>query len=126
MKIEHIGLWTKNLETMRAFYETYFNGNSCKRYDNLKTGFSSYFLTFETGARLELMQRKDVTQTTDSEILGFAHLAISLGSKENVDSLTKKIVADGYTLLSPCRTTGDGFYESVIADPEGNRIELTI
>ncbi|MHC5230089.1 VOC family protein [Enterococcus sp. LJL99] len=126
MKIEHIGLWTKNLEAMRTFYETYFNCNSGERYENLKTGFSSYFLTFETGARLELMQRKDVTEKTESEILGFTHLAISLGSKENVDSLTKKLADDGYPLLSPCRTTGDGYYESVIADPEGNRIELTI
>lgn len=126
MKIEHIGLWTKNLETMRTFYETYFNCSSGERYENLKTGFSSYFLTFETGARLELMQRKDVTKKTESEILGFTHLAISLGSKENVDSLTQKLADDGYTLLSPCRTTGDGYYESVIADPEGNRIELTI
>lgn len=126
MKIEHIGLWTKNLETMRTFYETYFNGTACKRYDNLKTGFSSYFLTFETGARLELMQRKDITQAADFELFGFAHLAISLGSKDSVDSLTQRLVEDGYTLLSPCRTTGDGYYESVIADPEGNRIELTI
>ena len=126
MKIEHIGLWTENLETMRTFYETYFNGIACKRYDNVKTGFSSYFLTFETGARLELMQRKNVKQAADFEMLGFAHLAISLGSKDSVDALTKKLVDDGYTLLSPCRTTGDGYYESVIADPEGNRLELTI
>ena len=126
MKIEHIGLWTKNLEMMRTFYETYFNSIACSRYNNLKTGFSSYFLTFETGARLELMQRKDIVQETNVEMLGFAHLAISLGSIDKVDSLTKRLVNDGYTLLSPCRTTGDGYYESVIADPEGNRLELTI
>ena len=126
MKIEHVGLWTNNIENMRAFYETYFNCIASERYKNVKTGFVSYFLTFQTGARLELMQREDIIQSSPFELLGLAHLAISLGSKDNVDFLTKKLVNDGYILLSPCRTTGDGYYESVIADPEGNRLELTI
>ncbi|MGY3777072.1 VOC family protein [Isobaculum melis] len=126
MKIEHIGLWTTNLEGMRAFYEKYFEAKPSALYHNTTSGFHSYFLTFESGARLEIMQRADVIhRVIGGEALGFAHLAITLGSKKKVDSLTKKIVADGYQLLSPCRTTGDGYYESVIADPEGNRIEIT-
>lgn len=127
MKIEHIGLWVRDLEAMRTFYQTYFNVTSSELYHNTKTSFHSYFLTFEDGARLEIMQREDVTNGTGtSESLGFAHLAISLGSKQSVDALTNVLVLEGYELLSPCRTTGDGYYESVIADPEGNRLELTV
>lgn len=127
MTIEHIGLWVTNLEEMRQFYETYFNGAASERYHNSSTGFSSYFIQFKSGARLELMHRADICQKMiDEEMLGFAHLALSLGSKEKVDTLTYLLVDEGYNLLSPTRTTGDGYYESVIADPEGNRIELTI
>ncbi|OEG12517.1 hypothetical protein BCR25_06725 [Enterococcus termitis] len=127
LKIEHIGLWVKDLEAMRAFYQTYFNVQASELYHNTKTSFRSYFLTFENGARLEIMQRDDVTyRHKGNEPLGFAHLAISLGSKQSVDNLTDVLVMEGYELLSPCRTTGDGYYESVIADPEGNRLELTV
>lgn len=126
MKIEHIGLWTKDLEGMRKFYENYFNAQASELYHNTKTGFHSYFLTFESGARLEIMYRQGIAhRIVGGEILGFAHLAIALGSKEKVDALTKQLVEDGYDCLSPSRTTGDGYYESVIADPEGNRIEIT-
>ncbi|ALS00984.1 hypothetical protein ATZ33_06270 [Enterococcus silesiacus] len=127
MKIEHIGLWVNDLENMRTFYETYFNATVSELYHNKKTSFRSYFLTFTDGARLEIMSRDDViNRHSGNEILGFAHLAISLGSAENVDNLTAILVMEGYELLSPARTTGDGYYESVIADPEGNRLELTI
>lgn len=127
MKIEHIGLWVKDLDNMRAFYGTYFNAKASELYHNTKTGFHSYFLTFSDGARLEIMQREDVSHhLSGGEILGFAHLAISLGSKEKVDTLTYILIDEGYELLSPARTTGDGYYESVIADPEGNRLELTV
>lgn len=127
MKIEHIGLWVNDLENMRIFYETYFKATSSELYHNKKTNFQSYFLTFSDGARLEIMQRDDVTKDpSKNEQLGFAHLAISLGSKENVDNLTNLFIVEGYELLSPTRITGDGYYESVVADPEGNRVELTI
>ncbi|MGX7245663.1 VOC family protein, partial [Enterococcus quebecensis] len=115
MKIEHIGLWVKDLEKMRTFYETYFNAQSSDLYHNKKTGFRSYFLTFSDGARLEIMQREDVSHLSssfDHEVLGFAHLAIALGSKESVDNLTNILVLEGYNLLSPSRITGDGYYES--------------
>ncbi|EOL43401.1 VOC family protein [Enterococcus caccae] len=127
MKIEHIGLWVTDLENMRIFYETYFNATSSELYHNPKTSFRSYFLTFADSTRLEIMRREDVIQRETSKVLlGFAHLAFSLGSKENVDNLTNILIMEGYELLSPVRTTGDGYYESVIADPEGNRIELTV
>lgn len=127
MKIEHIGLWTADLDRMKAFYCDYFKATAGEKYHNQKSGFQSYFLSFADGARLEIMQRQDVSKGSHTnEILGFAHLAISVGSKEIVDALTQKLVDSGYPLLSPCRVTGDGHYESVIGDPEGNRIEITI
>lgn len=126
MRINHIGLWVSDLEKMKQFYQTYFQVKPSALYHNPKTGFSSYFLTFETGARLEIMHRNDVNYSLTKEVLGLAHFAISLGSKEAVNSLTKQLTQDGYTLLSQARLTGDGYYESVVADPEDNRIELTI
>lgn len=127
MKIEHIGLWTADLEKMKNFYCDYFKATAGELYHNQETGFRSYFLSFTDGARLEIMHRQDVNEDgRNKERLGFAHLAISVGSKGSVDALTEKLVNDGYPLLSPCRVTGDGYYESVIGDPEGNRIEITI
>ena len=127
MKIEHVAMWTKQLETMRAFYERYFNGRSNPQYINPRTGFISYFLTFDDGARLELMQRPNITNFAgEFEQIGLAHLAMSVGSKTAVDSLTNQLRQDGYQVIGEPRTTGDGYYESVILDPDGNRIEITI
>lgn len=126
MKIEHVAIWTKDLEAMRVFYVQKFNATASKRYENKGKGFASYFLRFSSGARLELMQRTDVTGTVKEESLGLAHLAFSLGDKIAVDQLTTLLIAEGYECLDGPRTTGDGYYESVFLDPEGNRIELTI
>lgn len=123
MKIEHIGLWTKDLEKMRAFYEQYFNATSGERYHNHVKQFTSYFLTFESGSRLELMHREDITKPSE-ESFGYAHLAVAVGGEKDVDKLVSKVQADGYALLNGPRTTGDGYYEAVIEDPEGNIIEL--
>lgn len=124
MNIAHVGLWVQNLETMKAFYEKYFDAKSSQLYHNSKKQFSSYFLTFDSGSRLELMHRPDIA-TNSGECLGYAHLAIALGAKERVDCLTEKFRTDGIEILDGPRTTGDGYYEVVILDPEGNRIELT-
>ena len=129
MKIEHLAIWVKDLEKMRTFYETYFNGSSNDKYINPKKNFSSYFLTFDTGARLELMHKPEIggkgVEESDQH-LGIIHFAVSVGSEENVDNLTEKLRADGYAILGETRWTGDGYYESVVADPEGNMIEITI
>ena len=125
MKIEHIALWVADLEGMRQFYETHFEAKSNNRYENAVKGFSSYFLTFSSGARLELMQRTDITERT-SNALGYAHFAFSLGSKQAVDDWTARLRDAGVTHLDGPRTTGDGYYESTVADPEGNVIELTL
>ena len=127
MKIEHIAIWVKDLESMRTFYMKYFNMVCNQKYINSKKEFSSYFLSFESGARIELMHRPDVLQNVNenSRMIGLTHLAISLGSKNKVDKFTEKIRTDGYQVIQKARTTGDGYYESVISDPEGNHIEIT-
>src|SRR5690242_505646 len=118
MKIEHIAIWVDDLEKMSDFYSAYFGFNSSEKYTNEKKGFASYFLSFGEGkTRLELMNRKDITDETRKRGLakGMAHFAISVGSKEAVNSLTEKLRNDHYTIESEPRTTGDGYYESVIS-----------
>ena len=126
MKIEHIAIWVKDLEKMRSFYEKYFGVTSSELYHNQKTGFKSYFLTFDDGARIEIMSKSDINKEKQENTFGYAHLSISLGSKEKVDEYTETFRKDGYKIVSEPRTTGDGYYESVISDPENNLIELTI
>ena len=125
MKIEHVAIWVKELEQMRTFYERYFSVTSNKKYVNPEKGFSSYFLSFHTGARLEIMHRDDM-EARGYAGLGWAHIAISLGTKEKVDALTEKLRDDGFHIFGEPRITGDGYYESVVEDPEGNLIELTV
>lgn len=127
MKIEHAALYVTDLEAAKAFFETYFAAEAGALYHNQKTSFRSYFLTFKEGARLEIMTREDLVNLPKALTrTGFAHIAFSLGSKEAVDHLTNRLIADGYELLSGPRTTGDGYYESCILDAEGNQIELTV
>lgn len=126
MKINHIALYTNKLEELRNFYETYFQAKPNKKYHNPNTGLETYFLSFQDGARLEIMKRPDLEEINNSsERLGFIHLAFSVGCKENVDSLTTLLENDGFKIISKPRTTGDGYYESCILDPDGNRIEIT-
>ena len=125
MTIEHLALWTRDLEGMRRFYETHFGATAGERYHNPRKQFTSYFLSFAGGARLELMQRADVTADNATERLGYAHFALATGSKQRVDELTETLRAAGVHITGEPRTTGDGYYESVVLDPEGNRIEIT-
>jgi lactoylglutathione lyase len=127
MKIEHIAIWTKDLENMREFYLQFFDLNSNEKYHNSMKNFSSYFLSFPTGARIELMYNPEISEITKTAELnlGLTHFAISVGSKEKVDELTNLIRQNGYRIVGEPRTTGDGYYESVISDPEGNIIEIT-
>ncbi len=129
MKIEHVAIWTKNLEKMREFYVNYFNGKSGEKYENIKNRYSSYFIEFETGARLELMQMETVPDNLNSiekQYIGIIHIAFSTGSEEAVDRLTEELKKGGYTIAGEARRTGDGYYESVVLDPEGNRVEITV
>ena len=129
MKIEHVAIWADGLEIMREFYLKYFDFTSGEKYTNEKKGYTSYFLTFGDGkTRLELMNRIDIVHEPQKRgsIKGMAHFAISVGSKEAVDELTERLRADHYTVESEPRTTGDGYYESVVLDPEGNQVEITV
>ena len=124
MHIDHIAIWTNDLERLRDFYVRYFNCRVSERYDNIKKQFSSYFLSFEDGARIEIMKRSDITGLRDGERIGLAHFAVVVGTNDEVDSLTKLFEKEGVTIESYPRTTGDGYYESVILDPDNNKIEL--
>jgi len=128
MKVEHLAIWVSDLELMRGFYERYFGATAGEKYHNPTKNFSSYFLSFKEGARLELMQKPEISGHVDTsqEYLGISHFAVAVGSKEKVDALTEELRADGYSVVGEPRTTGDGYYESVVLDPEQNRIEITI
>lgn len=128
IKIEHVAIWVKDIEKMREFYCHYFGGMANQKYINEQKGFSSYFISFATGARLEIMHsiHLDNQPITNGEAhLGLIHLAISVGSNAMVDQLTAQLKNDGYKVLSGPRTTGDGYYESCVLDPENNQIEIT-
>jgi lactoylglutathione lyase len=129
MRIEHLAIWAHDLERLKRFYETYFGAISNDKYINPKKQFESYFLSFESGPRLEIMKRPDIPPNQNDghqQYLGLIHFAVSVGSKEKVDSLTKRLAEDGFEIVGEARTTGDGYYESVVLDPEGNRIEITV
>ncbi|HGH7174288.1 TPA: VOC family protein [Bacillus wiedmannii] len=126
MKIEHVAIWVNDLEVMRDFYKQYFGGEENSLYHNPKKQFESYFITFEGGARLELMRQVGIDDKIQKQIIGYAHIAFSVGSKEKVNELTNTLREAGYPVLNGPRTTGDGYYESVVSDPEGNQIEITI
>ncbi len=128
MKINHIAVWVRDIEIIKDFYVEFFNVDVNTKYKNNKD-FNSYFLTFDDGFRVEIMSIPGIKTLADKSNFnfeGYAHLAISVGSKKKVDLLTKQFSNAGYTVTGEPRTTGDGYYESIILDPEGNKIEITI
>ncbi len=127
MKLEHTALYVNDLEGSKRFFETYFGAVAGDIYYNERTGFRSYFLSFDGGGRLEIMNRGDMKDDEKSlKRTGFAHIAFSVGSKEKVNQLTERLKADGFSVVSGPRTTGDGYYESCILDKENNQIEITL
>lgn len=129
MHIEHIALWTRDIERLISFYETWFEAAAGRRYVNDSKGFKSCFLSFPGGARLEIMSLSSMEDGTGGQepvTTGYAHIAFSAGSEEAVDRLTGKLRQAGYTILDGPRRTGDGYYESVVLDPDGNSVEITI
>ncbi len=123
--ITHIALYATDIEKTKDYYTKYFDGISNNKYINSK-GFSSYFITFDSNVRLEIMAHAELeTREPKDKVNGWNHIAFSVGSKENVMELTDAIIADGYQLLSPPRETGDGYFESCVSDPDGNRVEIT-
>jgi lactoylglutathione lyase len=129
MKIEHLAIWATDIEKLKDFYCKYFGAVSNELYFNKTKNFRSYFLSFKECCRLEVMQMPGIeakSAKTGKQFLGIAHFAISVGDKQKVDSLTEMLRNDGFVVAGEPRITGDGYYESVVLDPEGNRIEITI
>lgn len=124
MKIHHIAVWTEDLEKMKEFYTKYLKGRSSEKYTNPKKGFESYFIRFDSGAPIELMRRKDVTLKVEEETLGFCHIAFGFDTRKEVNELTEQLRSEGIRIAGEPRITGDGYYESVILDCEGNIVEL--
>lgn len=124
MRIDHVALCVRDLEAMRAFYTEYFGATSGELYHNPRTGLRTYFLTFDGGARVELMQKPGALPGGPELREGWAHLSFSLGSRGAVDAATERLRAAGCAVEGGPRVTGDGYYESCVLDPEGNRVEL--
>ena len=126
MKINHVALYVNDLEVAKKFFIDYFGAKANHLYHNEKKNFKSYFLSFDDGSRLEIMNKPNlVDETKNPDRTGYAHISFSVGSKDKVDELTAKLKAVGYDVIDGPRTTGDGYYESAILDLEGNRVEIT-
>jgi lactoylglutathione lyase len=125
MRIEHVALWARDLEAVCAFYVGHLGAVAGDVYLNPFKGFSSRFLTWEeTGTRLEVMQKQSLGES-HPDSAGWAHLALSLGSDRAVDEAAVRLRDAGVEVVEEPRRTGDGYYECVVLDPEGNRVELT-
>jgi lactoylglutathione lyase len=128
MRIEHVAIWTPDLDRLRAFYERYLGARAGARYENAAKGFQSYFLGFESGPRLELMHRADVPRDAagvTAQRTGLIHVAFTVGDERAVDALAERLRGDGHPVIDGPRRTGDGYYECVALDPDGNRVEIT-
>lgn len=128
MKIDHLAIWCDDLDRMKAFYEQYFGCTANALYHNPKKGFKSYFFSFGEGeARIELMSRTDIADEPLHRgfMKGIAHFDIIAGTEADVNALHDHLKADGYTIASPLRHTGDGYYEFAVLDPEGNYVEVS-
>ena len=127
MMIEHIAMYVNDLERAKDLFIRYFEGKAGEKYQNREIGFQSYFISFQNGSRLELMHRTDMADMDKPPArTGYVHIAFSVGTKQQVDVLTRQMENDGYHVLSRPRTTGYGYYESCLIDFEGNQIEITI
>lgn len=129
MTLEHVAIWTNQMEILKEYYVKYFQGKSNEKYSNSSKDFHSYFLSFASGARLELMTMPGLpvnqNDTIQKQHLGIIHLAFGVDTIEEVEEKAKQLQADGFPILSGPRKTGDGYYEFETLDPDNNRIEVT-
>jgi lactoylglutathione lyase len=128
VRLDHVAIWTEDVERLASFYREYFHAKVGDRYVNPEKGFESRFVTFEDGTKLEIMRTtaiRPVRHEAGAQRMGLTHLALSLGSAEQVDQLTNRLRAERYAVVDGPRRTGDGYYESVVLDPDGNRVEIT-
>jgi lactoylglutathione lyase len=124
MHIDHIAIWVDDLEKEKNFFLKYFDCTVNEKYVNRANKFASYFISFAGGSRIELMNREDIRGKQNGVRLGIAHIAVNSGSRKKVEQLTERLDNDGFTIISKPRITGDGYYESVVLDPENNIIEI--
>lgn len=125
MRIEHVAIYVRDLEAEKNFFVKYFNAKTSEKYTNFRNDFSSYFLTFDDGSHLEIMNRASMTDPAKTPYRsGFHHIAMEVGDRKDVDDIMKKLEKDGFTVVNGPRTTGDGYYAAVINDHEGNEIEI--
>jgi len=124
MRVDHTAIWVNDLEKEKDFFLKYFDCTASKKYINMLKKFSSYFISFRSGGRIEIMKRDDIAGRSNKELLGYTHIALDAGSREKVNDITDRLSGDGVIVLTRQRITGDGYYESVILDPENNRIEI--
>lgn len=127
MEIHHVAIWTRDLERLRGFYQMYFSADAGPKYINPVKGFESYFLYFDSGAKIEIMQMAGIPETRNdplAQATGLIHVAFRVGSVEAVDALTARLAEDGFQVVGQPRRTGDGYYESAVLDPDGNRLEI--
>ena len=125
MNIEHVAIYVNNLEVEKNFFVKYFNAKASEKYTNFRNDFSSYFLDFDNGSRVEIMHRQSMIDPKKAKYRsGYHHVAISVGNRKAVDELTQIMEDDGIYIVAAPRMTGDGYYASIVADPEDNEIEL--
>ena len=129
MTLEHVAIWTDRLEALKDYYVKYFEGSSNDKYNNETNRFESYFLSFRSGARLELMSMPNIPDNCNDRIVsqhkGIIHLAFGVDTIKEVDEKAKQLAAAGFHILSGPRKTGDGYYEFETLDPDNNRLEVT-
>lgn len=129
MTIDHIAIWTDDLERLKAYYLQFFGGTASNMYTNTMTGFNSLFISFQSGTRLEIMSKPGIPDNLNDTVLaqhkGIIHLAFGVETKQEVDEKATQIQAAGYSVLKGPRKTGDGYYEFETLDPDNNRIEVT-
>ncbi len=126
LRIDHVAIWTADVERLKSFYATHFGATASEKYTNPAKGFQSYFLAFAGGPRLEIMTSGALVEAEQGDArAGYAHIALSVGSEEEVDAMTKRLREGGVPVVDGPRWTGDGGYESAVLDPDGNRVEIT-
>lgn len=127
MQLHHTAIWVSNLEKIKAYYIKFFQATSNQKYVNPDTGFTSYFLSFESGSQLEIMHRADIPENANDTVKqhkGYIHLSFLMDSREAVEAKAKELQEAGYPILRGPRLTGDGYYEFETLDPEWNRLEV--
>ena len=129
MILEHVAIWTDNLEELKRYYIKYFGATANEKYTNEESQFQSYFLTFKSGARLELMTMPGIPDNSNDRVFaqhkGIIHLAFGVNTMQEVNEKAQQLHANGFKILSGPRKTGDGYYEFETLDPDNNRIEVT-